>query len=198
MSDEVNKSEILTFVRKKLKNSIRLDGEYYIEHVIRRAKLAEQLALKHWNCVDLVDKTKVSWLEESWVYGMLFDIFSISTAKLEEVICVTSVELADTISKLSSDNRLPVTKREKKVLGELFDVRETAYYAFLADISESLKNYKKTFAMVPELASDYAVKQELQSFKTLFVYMKKKLTHVLCLSNWFRHLELELLEALNK
>lgn len=111
----MNRNEVREFCEKRHKYQLRKSGEPYINHVVEVAVIAEKLAKEITNDFPYLKEE----LDSIFCAGLLHDVIEDTNTDYEDIVRITNKRVANWISKLSNDKRIPVEIRTSIYYNEI-------------------------------------------------------------------------------
>lgn len=124
--------DVVNLACSKHQHQKRKDGSQYIEHCIRVADMAFKFA-----------ENTIEKQETAWCIGLLHDILEDTETDYEDIYEVAGAHIADCVSSLSDDKRLPSSSRHTAYIQRLERAQFGAHIVKLADLCDNFEDSKK-------------------------------------------------------
>lgn len=139
-NDKINRS--LEFARGKHQSQHRRSGEPYINHLIETGELTDticdQLETLGYRKFEAVRR------ENLRIAGYLHDIIEDTNSSYDDVVEIAGTEIANLVSTLSDDKRLPRAIRRQQYLVSISTASLDVKIVKLADVLSNLRGLRGT------------------------------------------------------
>lgn len=133
--EDLSREASQAFARMHYRGAPKVNDQPMYDHARRVADTAESLAARYFRerCGFLLP-TDLLRVEEAWHLGLLHDTMRRGRANYNDVVDVTNLSVADMLSAITPDSRLPHQRRMEEWVCSLARACEVAKLVKLADI----------------------------------------------------------------